>query len=122
MMQGAILCCVVPEYTKLNLSTFEIICGSFFLVAVPLLTVRQGPPVEIRAMGVGAIFSGGTVPRSSASDPSQVDGGECDGFAAPAHGEIGDVDACGVHAIGPSWRESLSEQVAHDVGCSSRRA
>lgn len=64
----------------------------------------------------------GAVPRSGASDPAQVNGGDRDGFAALAHGAIGDVDACCVHATGPSWRESLPLQVAHGVSCSSSRA
>ena len=36
----------------------------------------------------------GAVPRCGASDPAQVDGEERDGFVAPAHGAIGDVDVC----------------------------
>jgi hypothetical protein len=54
--------------------------------------------------------------------PAQANGGECDGFSAPAHGAIGDVDACCVYAIGPSWRASLAQQATHHVGCSSSRA
>jgi hypothetical protein len=49
-------------------------------------------PVAIRAKGMDAMLHGGAVPTSGgASDPAQIDGGERDGFTAPAHGAIGDV-------------------------------
>ena len=35
---------------------------------------------------------------------------------------IGDVDACRVYAFGPSGREPLPQQTAHDVGRPSSRA
>ncbi len=69
-----------------------------------------------------ALFHGGAVAGSGASDPASTYGGPYDQAAARTYYTTGEVYARGVYAFGAHRRKSLPQQVAHDVGGSPSRA
>ncbi len=72
-----------------------------------LATNVKVPPPSIHPDGVDAVFYGGAVARSGASDLAATYGRSYDRPAARTHYALGDLDARCVYAFGAHRRESL---------------